>query len=194
MSKSNLPYGSDGGRPFPNPSLLNPINKDQHNHIKGGVDVIEKAAKEHGLASNYEFNLKHMQWDYIHILRTSLSSGPGSRLSLLKIELVLVAKLVKVQKLKYLLQREDSWRNLRSTSFCMDLLTLFPLQTWPVHRYYSQKQVVRFDSRSTLGLLRSSQLSTHSNAKFGKRADQAQGLYSLCKVWYVPWILATPLR
>ena len=87
--------------PFPDPSLLDPIDADQHEDICKAVDNLEKTAREKGLADVYESNLKGILRDHMDIFRTSFSAGPPAKLPPLKIELMPNAKPVRVRLRKY---------------------------------------------------------------------------------------------
>ena len=73
--------------PFPDPSLLEPIDEYQQDDIRKSVEDMQKTAKDNGLADAYESNLKSILRDHIDIFRASFSVGPPAKLPPLKIEL-----------------------------------------------------------------------------------------------------------
>jgi len=87
--------------PFPDPSLLDPIDNDQHDDIRKAVENIQTTAKKNGLADIYESNLRGILHAHLDIFRTSFSAGPPAKLPPLKIELMPDAKPVKVRLRKY---------------------------------------------------------------------------------------------
>lgn len=87
--------------PFPDPSLLDPIDTDQHDDICKAIEDIKENANQNGLPAVYESNLKGILRDHMVIFRTSFSAGPPAKLPPLKIELTPEAKPVKVRLRKY---------------------------------------------------------------------------------------------
>ena len=69
--------------PFPDPSLLDPIDEDQHDDIRKAVEDMQKTAKDNGLADAYESNIKGILRDHMDIFRTSFSARPPAKLPLL---------------------------------------------------------------------------------------------------------------
>lgn len=116
--------------PFPDPSLLDLIDKDQHDEIKAAVKGMEQAAKKQGLADVYESNLKGILHDHMDIFRTSFSAGPGAKLPPLKIELTPDAKPVKVRLRKYSQDQEDFMRKFVDDLVANGLAYANPTSKW----------------------------------------------------------------
>ena len=73
--------------PFPDPSLLDPIDVDQHGEIRHALETKKKESRENGLLEPYSPHLDSLLDEFVDIFRTSLSAGPSqiflrSRLSL----------------------------------------------------------------------------------------------------------------
>ena len=97
--------------PFPDPSLLDPIDEDQHDDIRKAVADIQQTAKDNGLADVFESNLKGILRDHMDIFRTSFSAGPAAKLPPLKIDLTPDAKPVKVRLRKYSQEQKEFMRD-----------------------------------------------------------------------------------
>ena len=93
--------------PLPDPSLLDPIDEEQHEDIKTAVDDLRKQAFENGLASDRRPMLGKLLSGHMDIFRTSFSSGPPARLPPLEIELTNDATPVKVRLRKYSSDQRD---------------------------------------------------------------------------------------
>lgn len=86
---------------FLDPSLLDPIDLDQHNDIQSSIDAMLEKAFESGLPTHAHALLKKTVTDYMDIFRTSLSSGPPAKLPPLKISLTTDAEPVRVRLRNY---------------------------------------------------------------------------------------------
>lgn len=95
------------GDPFPDPSLLDPVDMEQHEAITTALARMQTAAFDAGLASDKRPVLAKLLSDHVDIFRTSFSSGPPARLPPLRIELTPDAKPVKVRLRNYSQDQRD---------------------------------------------------------------------------------------
>ena len=61
--------------PFPDPSLLDPMDEDQHDEIRTEVKNLKDTARENGLQPDDAATLDKMVDEHIDIFRTAFSSG-----------------------------------------------------------------------------------------------------------------------
>jgi len=87
--------------PFPDPSLIDPLDSDQAEDITKGIEEAIKKAVENGLPAEHHDAMKKVVYDHVDIFRTTFSSGPPAKFPPLKIELTADAKPVKVRLRKY---------------------------------------------------------------------------------------------
>lgn len=87
--------------PFPDPSLLDPVDADQHEEIKSVAETMVESAKKNGLSDERHNELKKTVLDHMDIFRCSFSAGPPAKLPPLKIDLTADAKPVKVRLRNY---------------------------------------------------------------------------------------------
>lgn len=87
--------------PIPDPSLLDPVDEDQHADIKTAVADMQEVTHKNCLPDEKLQSLAKLCADSIDIFCTSFSSGPPARIPPLKIELIRDAKTVKVRLRKY---------------------------------------------------------------------------------------------
>ena len=78
--------------PFPDPSLLDLIDSDQHEAIEDAVDSMIEKAKQSGMGYTHLKQLQAILAENIDIFRVSLSAGPPADIRPLKIELAPQAK------------------------------------------------------------------------------------------------------
>ena len=116
--------------PFPDPSLLDPIDKNQHDDITAAVKSMETNAMNSGLADVYQSNLKGVLRDHMDIFRTSFSSGPGAKLPPLKIELLPEAKPVKVKIRKYSQEQQKFLKDFVEKLVAHGLVYANPTSKW----------------------------------------------------------------
>lgn len=100
------------------PQLLNSTDQDQNEDMNAPLSGMEKVVKIRGMANNCNFCFKHILQDHIDIFRTSFSSGRWTRQLLLKIELTIDAKPVKIRLQKY---------SQKQQGFMMKILDVFVL-------------------------------------------------------------------
>lgn len=87
--------------PFPDASLLDPIDEDQHDEIKFSEASMFKSAKNKSISHEQHKALKTISSVHMDIFCCSFSSGPLAKLPPLKIEIMPVAKPVMVRIPKY---------------------------------------------------------------------------------------------
>ena len=87
--------------PFPNPSLLDSLDEDQHEDVRRMVGDMVTKAKKNGMPSAAAENLDRIVRGSMDVFRNSLSSGPPAKIRSLKIELTADAKPVKVRLRNY---------------------------------------------------------------------------------------------
>lgn len=87
--------------PFPDPSLLDPLDDAQHDDIRAAVEKMLQAAQDNGLPPYYWERLQTLVYDHIDVFRVSFSSGPPARLPPLRIELTTEASPVRCRLRNY---------------------------------------------------------------------------------------------
>lgn len=85
-----------GKDPFPDPSLLDPVDADQHEDVKTEIGKPKTEARNNGLHEKEALRLDKIVDDHVDVFRISFSSGPPAKLRPLKIELFHDARPVKV--------------------------------------------------------------------------------------------------
>lgn len=90
-----------GPDPYPDPSLLDPTEADQHSKIKEAVLNMLETVRDNGLQPRSWERLKSSVYEHIDIFRVGLSHGPPAQLPPPKIELSTNAAPVKVKLRKY---------------------------------------------------------------------------------------------
>lgn len=93
--------------PFPDPSLLDPIDLDQQDGILTAVDVFVQFVKNRGMENLYLTKLNFILGDLMDISRTDFSAGSPAKLLPLKIERTPDAKTMKIRLLKYSQEQKD---------------------------------------------------------------------------------------
>lgn len=101
LSRVNFHHTHSEKGSFPDASLLDPIDIEQHIDVCNAFENVETTARHNGLSHSYEFNLKSLLRNYMDIFCTSISARPLSKLSPLDIAFALDANLVKVRICKY---------------------------------------------------------------------------------------------
>lgn len=87
--------------PFPDASLLDPLDADQHDEIQEALESMVQDAKKNGLPGHREAELRRIIFDRKDIFRVSFSSGPPAKVEPLKIDLVSDARPVRVKLRNY---------------------------------------------------------------------------------------------
>lgn len=87
--------------PFPDPSLLDSVDADQHSGIKDTIMDMVARATTNGLLEQFHKRLEKLVYRYIDIFRIGLSSGPPARLPAMKISVTPEAKPVKERLRNY---------------------------------------------------------------------------------------------
>jgi len=87
--------------PFPDPSLLDPVDSVQHAHIREAVQRMSKAAAGNGMPQQDVATLEQLISDHMDIFRISLSSGPAAAVDPLRIDLKSDARPVRVRLRNY---------------------------------------------------------------------------------------------
>lgn len=87
--------------PFPDPSLLDPLDENQHNEIQKATSCMVQSAHLAGLSVTETQDLQDLVNANIDIFRTGLSSGPPADIKPLKIELTQDAHPVQVRLRNY---------------------------------------------------------------------------------------------
>lgn len=82
---------------FPDPSLLDHIDADQHKEIKSSVGAMLKLEKDNGLSNKEHKHLEMIVFDHMEIFFCSFLSRPSAKLPPLKIEPTADAKPVEVR-------------------------------------------------------------------------------------------------
>lgn len=93
--------------PLPDPSLLDPIDSEQHNEINAAMEGMQKASFYARLQSGKSPVLTILLSDHRDIFLISFSSGQPARLPLLKIELTPDAGPIKVRLRNYSQDQRD---------------------------------------------------------------------------------------
>lgn len=68
--------------PFPDASLLDPIDEDQHEEIRQAVSDMVTSSKKNGMPPAAAENLDHIIGENMDVFRTSFSSGPQRKFAL----------------------------------------------------------------------------------------------------------------
>lgn len=97
--------------PFPDSSLHDSINSEQHGNISAAGEDTKVSAKKKGLSKVHHKVLRKTVADNVDNFCCSFSSGPPAELLPLKIELTKDAKPLKVSLRKY---SADRWQLLSS--------------------------------------------------------------------------------
>lgn len=93
--------------PFPDPSLLDPIDSDQHGEIIAEIGNLKKIARDNGLPNQDANRLDKIIDENRDVFRTSFSSGPHAKLRPLRIDLTRDARPVKVRLRNYSKEQQD---------------------------------------------------------------------------------------
>lgn len=93
--------------PFPDPSLLDAIDEDQHQGIIAAVENLQKSTADFVLVTEYQTQLKALLGDHMDVFRKGFSSGPPTDVSPLKIELTPGTRPVKVRLRNYSFERGE---------------------------------------------------------------------------------------
>lgn len=83
--------------PFPDPSLLDPIDHEQRDEVVDAVGKLLEVARSNGMPQRDVGTLRDLVSDHIDIFRTSLSSGPPADFKPLRIDLREDSKPVRVR-------------------------------------------------------------------------------------------------
>lgn len=87
--------------PFPDPSLLDPVDSDQSEDVETAVSKRLQDAFDNGFPEEKQQELTTIVKDRINVFRVSLSAGPPVNVPPLKIDLVADAKPVRVRLRNY---------------------------------------------------------------------------------------------
>lgn len=87
--------------PFPDKSLLHPIDSAQQEEVSEAIENMVQVATDSGFPNDNLPELKEIVTDHTDIFRTSFSSGPPANIEPLKIDLVPDAKPVRVRLRNY---------------------------------------------------------------------------------------------
>jgi hypothetical protein len=87
--------------PFPDSSLLDPMDSAQQDDIKEAADDMINQAIDNGLPLQHQPALRKTVLDHMDIFRKTFSSGPPAKVSPLKIDLLPHASPVRVRLRKY---------------------------------------------------------------------------------------------
>jgi len=93
--------------PFPDASLLDPVDADQGADIDGAISDMLKQAEDNGLKGKHLHRLQKMVMDNVDIFRVGLSSGPAADITPLKIDLTADAKPIRVKLRNYSRDQRD---------------------------------------------------------------------------------------
>ena len=93
--------------PFPDPSLLDPIDADQHEEIKTEIGKRKIEARNNGLHDEEALRLDKIVDDHVDVFRISFYSGSPAKLRPLKIEMFPDARPAKVRLRNY--SQEQKW-------------------------------------------------------------------------------------
>lgn len=93
--------------PFPDPSLLDPIDSEKHEDILQGVKDMKDTAKKNGLEPDSANSLERLINTNIDVFRNGFSSGPPSKIRPLRIELMPEAKKIRVHLLNYTQEQNE---------------------------------------------------------------------------------------
>lgn len=116
--------------PFPDPSLLDPLDSEQHDDVLGAVhDMIERS-KSNGLPDQYHDRLEKMVYSHLDVFRTGLSSGPAAKLPPLQIALTPDAKPVKVRLRNYSQEQREFLRTFVATLLEKGMVYRNPTAPW----------------------------------------------------------------
>lgn len=116
--------------PFPNLSLLDPIDKDQHEDVKNALDELKKSARKQNLADIEKSNLKGILLDHMNIFHNSISSGSGAKHPPMKIDLTPDAKSVKAKLCKYSQDEKDLMKKFVGNLVDLGLAYVNPTCKW----------------------------------------------------------------
>ena len=87
--------------PFPDPSLLDPVDSTQHDEVLEAIANMKHKAKRKGLTDEQSNTLDGIIDSHTNVFRTSFSSGPAAKFPPLKIDITADAKPVKVRLRNY---------------------------------------------------------------------------------------------
>ena len=93
--------------PFPDSSLLDPIDSDQHDEVANAVEKMVQKSVDNGFPMEKLSTLTRLVNDHIDIFRVSFSSGPPAKFPPLKIDLQPDAKPVRVRLRNYSQAQRD---------------------------------------------------------------------------------------
>lgn len=116
--------------PFPDPSLLDPIDSDQHADVRDSVEEMKKTADENGLPKEIRQPLSEILDEHLDVFRTAFSAGPPARLRPLKIDLTPDAVPVKVRLRNYSQDQRDFLKKFVSNLVYNDMAYPNPTSSW----------------------------------------------------------------
>lgn len=87
--------------PFPDPSVLDPLDIDQEDAIESGIDSLLEEANRNGMQGKELERLQRTVRAHKNVFRTSFSAGPPAKVQPLKIDLVPDATPVRVRLRNY---------------------------------------------------------------------------------------------
>ena len=93
--------------PFPDPSLLDPIDSAQHSEIIEAMNMMKVDTRKNGLPDSEALHPDALIDSFADIFRISLSSRPPAKLRPLKIELLPGAKPVRVRLRNYTQEQRE---------------------------------------------------------------------------------------
>lgn len=116
--------------PFPDKSLLDPVDSSQHDEIAQDVEKMVQTAVDNGFPDDNVPQLKKIVNDHMDIFRTSFSSGPPANIEPLQIDVAPDATPVRVRLRKYSqAQREFLSRTVAKLVEC-DMAYPNPTSPW----------------------------------------------------------------
>lgn len=116
--------------PFPDPSLLDPIDSMQHKEVETETEEMLHKAKENGLSTDHSEKMRYLVQSHKNIFRTAFSSGPPADLRPLRIDLTPEARPVKVRLRNYSKEQRNFLDDQMSKLIRAGMVYLNPTSKW----------------------------------------------------------------
>lgn len=116
--------------PFPDPSLLDPIDSEQHAHINQSIESMLKKAEDNGMPRTPFESLKKTIHANIDLFRTTFSAGKCAQVPPLKIDLRAEAQPIRVRLRKYSQPQQEFLTKLMKQLMDADIIYPNPTASW----------------------------------------------------------------
>lgn len=116
---------------FQNPSLLDPIDGNQHDEVQQAAERMIEMAQGNGMNETNVATLRSMVTDHMDVFRTSLSAGSVAKVPRLTIDLTEDARPARVQLRNYSREERKFLRTFVSHMLRCKLVYANPSSVWP---------------------------------------------------------------